>query len=324
MTPESGDGRPGDRPAHELEHAIDVVREVVADDHDEHSPAEEISTRAASLTGAQRPLLMEAVGGPLGLLKTGDELAIDEQRRRTGDAHLADGARVLRDLLLSGLAFEEHCGLRAGVDRFERGFLVGGAEDMLGFRRGIRMDRADEVDQPLNRLALGGLRRPKAIERLAIGVVGIGEFDHLGRTGRTDHKRIGWVDRAEPLSRARILGHCGDVDAVLVVDGCEQQMTTLRRKIDDAPTGRRLIDGSLDGRRSEVLKAEVGEGLAQLTLGVCSRRRQGIGRSRYRSILRESGCSRDQQRSCQQFSGATHWKPPRSLGSKARKSSRRS
>lgn len=40
------------------------------DDHDEHAPAEELRTRAAMLTSSERPLLIEAMGGPLGMAES--------------------------------------------------------------------------------------------------------------------------------------------------------------------------------------------------------------------------------------------------------------
>ena len=181
---------------------------------------------------------------------------------------------------------------------------------MLGLGRGFRMDAADEIDEALYDLALGGFRNPEPLERLAIGAIGIGELDHLRRAGRPDHQRIGRIDGAKTLSRARILGHRGDVEAVLVIDRREQQVTALRREIDDAPARYGLIDRPFDGRRCEVLEGQVGEGLAQLTLGVRRRRGQEIGRRRHRRILGKSGCPRDQQRGCQQFIGTTHAKPP--------------
>lgn len=40
---------------------------VIADERDEHTPAPEISARAAQLTGEQPPMLLEVMGGPLGM-----------------------------------------------------------------------------------------------------------------------------------------------------------------------------------------------------------------------------------------------------------------
>lgn len=59
---------PGDAKPHRHHHLDrEDVAEVVTDERDEHDPTAELSARAAQLTGSERPMLLEVMGGPLGM-----------------------------------------------------------------------------------------------------------------------------------------------------------------------------------------------------------------------------------------------------------------
>ncbi len=48
-------------------HVVDELAEVLHDDRDEHEPGAEISRVAEQMTGTERPMLLEVMGGPLGM-----------------------------------------------------------------------------------------------------------------------------------------------------------------------------------------------------------------------------------------------------------------
>ena len=60
-------------------------------------------------------------------------------------------------------------------------------------------------------------------------------------------------------------------------------MLALGRVVDDATTRARLVDRTLDRRRSEILELEIGEGLPQFALGFARRCGERIG------LLRRGG-----------------------------------
>src|SRR3546814_13170064 len=72
--------------------------------------------------------------------------------------------------------------------RLEGGLAVRGTEDVFGLGSSLRMNAAHEIDEPLDRLPLRLLCQPEALQRLAIGAIGIGKFDDLRRS---EERRVG-------------------------------------------------------------------------------------------------------------------------------------
>src|SRR3546814_2581876 len=130
----------------------------------------------------------------------------------------------------------------------------------------LRMNAAHEIDEPLDRLPLRLLCQPEALQRLAIGAIGIGKFDDLRCPHRPNNQCIRRIDGAEALPCTRILGKGRQIDAILVVDRGEQKMLAFGREIDDSSPRTGLIYSPSDWRRTNDLKRRIGEGLAQLTL----------------------------------------------------------
>ena len=138
---------------------------------------------------------------------------------------------------------------------------------MLGLGGRGRVDAAHEEDQTPYRLALGSLGAPEAVERLAVGTVGVGEFDDRGRTCRADRQCLGRVDGFKTARGTLFLRQRGQVDAVAVVDRSEQEMLTLRRIVDDAASGACLIQLARDGSHGKILELKIRKGLMELRLG---------------------------------------------------------
>ena len=51
-------------------HGLDEVAHVIADERDEHSPDAEVRSLGAQVTGTEPPMLIEAMGGPLGMAES--------------------------------------------------------------------------------------------------------------------------------------------------------------------------------------------------------------------------------------------------------------
>lgn len=62
---------PGDAEADEHHHrGLDELVDVIADDRDEHTPDAEVRGLGAQVTGTEPPMLIEAMGGPLGMAES--------------------------------------------------------------------------------------------------------------------------------------------------------------------------------------------------------------------------------------------------------------
>src|SRR3546814_12083093 len=70
----------------------------------------------------------------------------------------------------------------------------------------LRMNAAHEIDEPLDRLPLRLLCQPEALQRLAIGAIGIGKFDDLRCPHRPNNQCIRRIDGAEALPCTRKIG----------------------------------------------------------------------------------------------------------------------
>lgn len=51
-------------------HGLDDIRDVIADERDEHTPDAEVRGLGAQVTGSEPPMLIEAMGGPLGIAES--------------------------------------------------------------------------------------------------------------------------------------------------------------------------------------------------------------------------------------------------------------